>query len=503
MLISIQQFGGIAPKVLDPELLPENKSQRAINCRFGSGGIIPLQKDAPVDAREGDILSLYRYQNGRFFAWQTDVDVVAAPVVSDIYKRVYYTEGGLLKVTDKDAYKDGGTNYPAKSYIASPPAPTTAPTVESAAVGISLSVADPRCHEKKGTRSLNFTGGVGSGAEGTYTIDDNTITSADLTNAGAYTEPPSVSTSSGDGVIHALLGADPTLMQTRGYCYTFVTAHGAEGPPSPVSSLISVYDGQRVTIGGLGTSVPTGHDNITKKRVYRLNQSSTGAVYQFVAELNLNIESFQDTILSSALGEVMQSDEWEAPPVGIKGLIALPDGSLAGFVDNVLCRSVPYYPHAWPASYQKAVERPIVALGSFGTTIVVLTSGMPYLAVGSSPDNVVMEEMDLGYSCVSKRGTVQAGDAVIYPAPEGLIIIGPNIRDNLTAAIMTQTEWANYNPASLSAHYWDGHYVAFYESKGRRAGFMINIQTKEFSELSFFSPAGYREPGSGTLYLVM
>jgi hypothetical protein len=165
--------------------------------------------------------------------------------------------------------------------------------------------------------------------------------------------------------------------------------------------------------------------SLSLMRIYRLNQNASGAEYQFVAETALATEYYTDTVLDSSLGEILATTEWDGPPSGIKGLIALPDGSLAGFVDNILCRSVPRYPHAWPASYQKATEKPIVGLGAFGTTIVVLTESQPYLAVGDDPSNVVMEKVDPGFSCSSKRGIVQAGEVTLYPSPEGLSAIAP------------------------------------------------------------------------------
>jgi hypothetical protein len=172
-------------------------------------------------------------------------------------------------------------------------------------------------------------------------------------------------------------------------------------------------------------------------------------------------------------------------------------------VDNILCRSVPYYPHAWPVSYQKYVDNTIIALGNFGTSIAVLTSGKPYLAVGNDPSNVVMESMDLGYSCMSKRGRVQAGDLVVYPAPEGIVVIGPGVRDILTEG-MSRTEWIKlYNPTTVSAYYWEGYYVGFYQNNGKKAGFMINLKTKDFVDLTFYATAGYTEPGTGNLFLVV
>jgi len=505
MLIKLTEFGGRVPKAADPSLLPDGKSQISKNCRFDKGGFVPLLEDSFIESRTSvnTIQSLLRYHDGRFFAWNSDVDAVVAPIANDIYKRIYFTVGGQLRVTDKDIYKTGGTSYPMVSYIASPPAPTSAPVAAARPMELYLAVSDQSCFEADGTYDLIFTGGTGSGAAGTYVIVDNTIASVNLASRGVYSVVPIVSTQSGDGSIIATLGADPTLMESRGYVYTFVNGYGAEGPPSAVSNLISAYDGDSVAISGMQTSIDTAY-NITKKRLYRLNQGSTSAIYQFVKELDLITASYDDSIENSDLGEELPSAEWDGPPVGIKGIIALPDGSLAGFVDNILCRSVPYYPHAWPASYQKYVDSQIKALGSFGTTIAVLTAGKPYLAVGNDPANVVMESMDLGHSCTSKRGRVQAGDVVVYPSPEGLVAIGQGIGDVLTKDIMTREEWNdNYNPSSINAYYWDGKYVGFYTKGSWKAGFMFDLKSKELSDLTFYSSAGFTEKGTGILYLVV
>ncbi len=297
---------------------------------------------------------------------------------------------------------------------------------------------------------------------------------------------------------------DPTLEETRGYVYTYVNGYGSEGPPSPVSNLVDLWDGDTVVISGIVTSVNSDY-NVKSIRIYRINQSSTGAQFQFVAEVNILDSTYTDTELDSSLGEVLPSLEWDAAPTGIKGLIALPNGSFAGFFGNTLCFSEPYYPHAWPVKYQKSVDKPIVGLGSFGTTVAVLTSGKPKLAVGDQPSNVVMEDMDLGFAAMSKRGIVQAGDMVIYPSPEGLIAISPTVRDNLTELLLSRENWSLlYNPPSITAFFWEGHYVAFYTKlSGETAGFIFNIRNKELNDISFVATAGYRDPGTGILFLAV
>ncbi|MDD5523663.1 MAG: hypothetical protein PHV90_00335 [Smithella sp.] len=509
MLIQLDKFGGRMPQAIDPALIPAGKSQEAINCRFDQGGVAALKNDVPIVAQSktGLLLTIYRYSDGNFFQWLTDVDVCAAPNPADAYGRIYFTENGELKVTDKFIYKQGGTEYPMVSYNPCPPAPVNAPTVaaESILTAVTgLTIADLNCVEANGTYNLIFSGGGGSGATGTYTILNNIITNVSLTAGGSYASNPTVTTQSGDGVITATGVQDATLVETRGYVYTFVNGYGAEGPPSPVSSLIDIYDGNTAAITGMdgNPDTTTQKYNITKKRIYRLNQSSTSAIYQFVAEVDVDEASYDDSILDSALSEVLATAEWEAPPVGIQGIKALPNGGLVGFVGNLLCFSVPGYPHAWPTSYQKPTDYPIVGLGVFGTTVGVLTSGIPYLAVGSDPSNVVMETMDLGYSCMSKRGIIQAGDIIVYPCPEGLAAIGPGVREIITEGVMTRQDWQRlYNPETINAYFWEGKYIGFYESNGIKAGFMFDIKSKDLTDLTFYAAAGYRDKGTGTLYL--
>ncbi len=431
MRISIDKFGGIVPKILEPALIPENRAQIAQNCRFDKGGVSPLQIDTVVQVSpKAAALSLYVYYDGGvlyFLTWNTDVDAVKAPLLADSWNRVFYAEAGVFKVTDKNLFKQGGTNYPMAWRYPSPLAPAAAPVATRVPVG-------------------------GSNLE------------------------------------------------TRGYAYTLVNGYGAEGPPSPVSNLVDVVDGDEVSVTGLDVSAAADYW-ILNKRIYRINQGTTGAQYQLVAEIPIAQASYSDTVLDANLGEVLASTEWDGPPAGIKGLIALPDGSLAGFFDNILCRSVPYYPHAWPAAYQKAFDRNIVGLGAYGTNIVVTTEGQPYIVVGTDPSNVVPERVEPGFASMAKRGTVDAGEIVLYPTPEGLAVIGPAVRDLLTKDVISDEQWtADYSPATISAFYWGGKYVGFY---GGTKGFIFDPVTKDLVDLDFYATAGCYDKSTGTLYLVI
>ena len=439
MLLSIDKWGGTEPKIKDQSLLPGNKSETSKNCRFDKGGLAPLYTDNPIQAStKKDAISLYVYYNEGtryFLTWNIDVDAVKAPVLNDQYNRIFFTENGQLKVTDKSLFNQGGTDLPMVSKYPSPPVPADAPVA----------------------------------------------------------------------VCNNVSGSDPTLIQTRGYVYTLVNSYGEEGPESPVSNLIDCYDGNQVDLSGIDISFDPMFD-IQTKRIYRLNQTSTGtAQYQFVAEILIGDTSYSDTLLDDSLGKVLATAEWEGPPMGIKGIISLPDGGLAGFANNMICRSVPNYPYAWPVSYQKATDRNIVSLGAFGMTVVALTEGTPYLQIGNDPSNTSMERMDIGLSCMSKRGKIQWGEIVVYPSPEGLVAIGPGTAQVVTAEILAREDWLDlYNPSTITAFYWEAKYVGFYRDKqDNGAGFIFDFKTKDLIDLNFWAYAGYSDLTDGTLYLLI
>ena len=511
MLLSIDKFGGQIPQVLDPALLPPNKSQQAINVRFDHGGVAALENDLPVNNMSlvSNPLTLYYASKfGAMFSWNSIVDAVESPNPSDIWERIYYTEHGNFKVTDKNLYNQGGaTTFPAASYNPCPPAPSSAIVASAAATlttVLQLTISNSVTAEADGTYNLIFAGGGGTGAAGTYTVASLVITSTNLTAGGQYTANPTVSTQSGAGLILATGVGDQTLIETRGYVCTFVNGYGAEGPPSAVSNLVDCFNGDTVSLTGIPTT-PGSSYNIKYVNIYRLNQSSTNAIFQFLVQLPIGVTTYSDSILDDALGETLATTEWDAAPIGLEGLISLPNGSLVGYVGNLLCFSVPYYPHAWPVAYQYTTDHPIMGLFSFGTTVGVLTSGTPVLAVGNDPSNIVLETMDMGWSCMSKQGVVQAGDVGIYPSPEGLIALGAQIRENVTETIMTRQDWQNrYNPSSINGFYWEGKYVGFYQSStGVSAGFLLDLKTKDLMDLPFYATAAYRAEGSGILFLAL
>lgn len=296
---------------------------------------------------------------------------------------------------------------------------------------------------------------------------------------------------------------------SRAYVYTYVSAWGEEGPPSPPSAAVTVQTSQTVNLTTMAAA-PVGAYQITKWRIYRIATTTTGAAYQFVAEININAATpqYNDAKTDLQLGEVLPSIEWDPPPTDLIGLIGLPNGIMAGFRGNELRLSEPYMPHAWPISYRQVVDQAIVGLGFFGTTIVIATAGYPYLLTGVHPSAMSLTKLPSLLPCVSKRGVVSTEMGVIYPSAAGLVMVNGGGATNVTDTMMSRDEWQARYPASLHACYFDGKYLGFYSRgllNGLEDGAGLVFDPREplatLTELPFYRYASYVEPTEDQPYL--
>lgn len=301
----------------------------------------------------------------------------------------------------------------------------------------------------------------------------------------------------------------------RSYVYTYVTAFGEEGPPSAPSALVSALNGQSVVVSGL---LPPTSANVTRVRIYRTSTATVGTDYVFVAEIAANVASYNDVITVDLLGEKLLSQDWYAPPNNMIGLSAHPAGFLVGFVGNQLYLSEAFQPHAYPPAYVKVLESPIVAVGIYGNTIVVTTTGFPYLVTGSDPRNMTVEKLPDPYPCVSKRSLVSGDRGIIYASNEGLVWIGYGGTQVITRDVLSRDEWALYNPTTIHGVVYDGRYFGFYLSGAGQdfelfdpsgSGFVFDYndratgveQRDKLTTLGFYATSVYANPDSN-LYFV-
>ena len=135
---------------------------------------------------------------------------------------------------------------------------------------------------------------------------------------------------------------------------------------------------------------------------------------------------------------------------------------MAGFVGSDIYFSDTYRPYAWPVAYMQTVDYPVVALAPLQQSLLVLTTGAPYLINAADPANTSMEKLDFHQACVSDRSVAQFGNGVIYASPDGLVYVGTDGSRNLTQGWFTRETWQKMNPASIRGAQHDGRYYGFY-----------------------------------------
>lgn len=456
----ISNFGGVVPR-LGPRLLPANGAQIAKNVKLFSGELRSWQKTTAVNTptKGGALKSMYRMYDtasNYWLAWTDDVDAVKGPIAGDTSFKLYYT-GDTTTATNSAAgprktslalAKTGGTDYPHDYLEMGVPAPGSAPAI------------------------------IGTGGTSTVSV-------------------------------------------SRAYLYTYVTGTDAqggvwneEGPPSPPGTGTGKSDATWV-VSSLSTGT-TGKYAFAAatKRIYRtLTDNAGNTNYQLALDaVPIATTSTNDTVADAALGVICPTfingivgSEWVGPPSDLRGLIALPNGIMAGFSGNLICFSEPFFPHAWPTRYRLATNFSIVSMGRFGQTLIVTTKGFPYAVVGSRPDSMAMAMIEENQPCVSKRGTVSFPFGVAWPTPDGLALAGVGGAVNVIEPFMKRDEWrAQCFPDTLIAHQFLNVYFGFFNDGSSDLNFVFD-RTNAQGPLTFgnFGAQGaWNDPETSKLYLL-
>lgn len=346
--------------------------------------------------------------------------------------------------------------------------------------------------------------GNGSGATAEAAIVGHVATITLDDPGSGYSSAPSV-TITGDGV-NATAEASFAPAEARAYVYTYVNQFGAveeESAPSPAVLVENVTtSGATVTVSGF-TAPPTSHYNITKKRIYRSVAGTTDTVYLLVAEIPIAQSSYVDTVEAVDLGQTLPSLFWTPPPEDLQGLVALPNGFLAGFRANEVWFSEPFHPHAWPESYVVTTETPVVGLGVFETTLVVTTTRNPYVVSGAHPAVMTQSKLPMVQPCVSKRSIASDQFGVVYASPNGLVCIGPGSQDVVTQSMYTREEWQELAPTTMLGMIYNNMYIGFHASEDIISGIVIlRGDSPPLIRLNFDARAVYVERSSGNIFAV-
>ncbi|HDR1867415.1 TPA: hypothetical protein QB624_000399 [Pasteurella multocida] len=439
MKLTFDKWGGSAPR-LDPRATPADYAVKAKNTRPDPFSLKPWARARNTNQSvKPTARTIYRYTDQHWFQWDTDVSVVPAPIANDPNHEVIFCDHEGVKFT-RNSIALSASPYPTASRF--------------------VGMAQP----------------------------DTPIAA----NRG--------STPNGDDIETVDIA----------YVVTFVDDLGREGPASKASGIVTV-DSKDIQIEVKRPALPTGRYALTtgaRWRIYRTNTASDGSgVFQYVTEQAIETEQYLDKTAPDELLEVLTTNDWFAPPDTnlalwpsgpLKGLINVANSFLAGFTGRTLCFSVPGVPHAWPPAYQIVVEYDIVAIASVGSDIVVLTKGHPYIVTGSSPGNLSALKLPDPQSCISARSVVAFEDSVVYASPDGLCMISGTRSNLISADTFDERNWAEINPATLVAGYYEGVYIGHTDNTS--FVFIPKGGPDQYREINFTPKAMYNDLSTDTLY---
>lgn len=239
--------------------------------------------------------------------------------------------------------------------------------------------------------------------------------------------------------------------ETRAYSYTWVTAYGEEGPPSP-PALLDAYDNATWVVG---LQPPLAEDmgtlrNIVSTNVYRTMSSvQGGTVFFLVGTLAATATTFVDNVTDDVVATnlILPSTTWYGPPTTLQGMITMPNGMIAGFVGNEVWFCEPFRPHAWPSGYVMTTDYPIVGLGVTGTALVACTNTNPNVFNGVNPSVMTQSRIALPAPCTARGGILSTENGVYYPSINGLIkVLGGGSAVNTTQSWITREKWDQLTP---------------------------------------------------------
>jgi len=505
----IQSFTGIMPRV-NRRLLPDEAAQVAYNCLLTDGVLTPIASPLEVEDLGGtaDVLTVYRMYSGEtdyWLQWPYDVDVVKGPIADDTSFRVYYTSDSFEPRVTNLAMATGAAPYPDACYVLGVTPPITAPSIN--VVGGSGST-ESRAYvytfvtqwgeESAPSPASSVTSGYISGSWNLSAMDAAPLNSYTISNAVWAAGILTLTVNSTFG-----LRADETVTTSGLLPASLNDTYRVASVPGSTSFTVAVATDPGTITDTTGTAAREAPHNTSSmmKRIYRAVTTGDTTEYFYVAEIAVATTTYSDTTSAANLGEVCETIGWSMPPATLQGLQVHPSGALVGFVGNVMYMSEPLSVYAWPSAYQQVTDYGIIGLAVTGQSVVIGTSGRPYIGTGIAPESFALQKLDRPWPCLAKRSLIAVSDGVAYASPQGLVLVSPTGAVLATEQLYTQKEWALYSPDSFKAAHFDTRYYASFDTGSASGTWVFGQGVNSLS--SRFPTALYSDPVTGKMYMVI
>lgn len=391
-MIKISLFGGEAP-LYPSDNLPLPYAAFAQDCMFDAGTLrgygASESRGFAVDSSTVDAVVYRPEQQEYLLQFPQRTDVIQRAHASDSYKRAYwFSEAHPPRYADFTLLT-AGEKHPSGYFLLGIPAPASAPVIK--------------------------------------------VTAAKNPD--------------GTDVNHSALGHLPIY---RSFTYTFVSNFGEEsGPylPNDGSALPQhlMFEGDKVEMSNF--VLPSGNYplNAGKIRVYQTNTAG-----RFVRVATIPISSGSHTWVNTDPTGAEMATTLTMPPVAdMKGACLTSYGYMVGFAGHTVYCSDIYMYHSWPSVYARPCKYEILRVFPAPEGAYVLTTGGPYLLVGSDPNNTQLVEVQTDDICLSASAICDLGGAVAYASQNGVCLLSSEGVRRISDTIFNHLEWAKIGAASL------------------------------------------------------
>jgi hypothetical protein len=252
--------------------------------------------------------------------------------------------------------------------------------------------------------------------------------------------------------------------RTYHYRYSWVDQWGQESVPSPISDVVVVRPGYKVTISRSSTKgileTVTDHAELTQLRLYRSRAGFSDNPDAFFringgasAEYTLvgTKTNFVDLVGEGGFDADDRMPKIEAPPSGMDNLVVMPNGYAAAFYGKTVRFSEVGHLNSYPEEYRVWVDYNVVGLSVSGNDLVVMTEGPTYIVSGSAPDRMTGFRLPFNQACVAKAGIVTWNGAVCYPSNDGYCIVQGGQAHILTGGTYSPAQWRALTPSTCIA----------------------------------------------------
>lgn len=391
-MIKISLFGGEAP-LFPSDNLPLPYAAFAQDCMFDAGTLRGFGASEPrgftVDLSTVDA-TVYRPETQEWLLqFPQRTDVIQRAHASDSHKRAYWFSAAHPPRYADFSLLTSGAKQPGGYYLLGVPAPASAPVI-------------------------------------LVTVAKNP---------------------DGSDVDHSKLGH---LAIYRSFTYTFVSNFGEEsGPylPSDGSALPQhlMFEGDKVKISNF--VVPSGNYplNAGKIRVY---QTNTAGRFVRVATIPISSGAYE-WVNTDPTGAEMATTLTMPPVDTMKGACITSYGYMVGFSGNTVYCSDAYMYHSWPSVYARPCKHEVLRVFPAPEGAYVLTTGGPYLLVGTDPNNTQLVEIQTDDLCLSASASCDLGGAVAYASQNGVCLLTSQGVECTSKSIFNHLEWAKINAVAL------------------------------------------------------